>query len=128
MIIRIYFDGGTSMNHICVYDSCIDKYIHETLLEPLTNNQLEYHALLKAVQYANEKYGDANNIVFCGDSEVIIRHMQGDYKVRKPHLKYLYDLVVKEFTRHGVVVSASKFEWVPRDENPAGVYLENLAK
>src|SRR5688572_9225775 len=54
-----------------------------------TNNVAEYKALITALQEA-KKLG-AKKIVIRGDSELIIRQMLGQYRVKSPELRELYD-------------------------------------
>jgi ribonuclease HI len=54
-----------------------------------TNNVAEYRALITALQEA-KKLG-AKNVVIRGDSELIVRQMNGQYKVKHPDMKVLYE-------------------------------------
>ena len=54
-----------------------------------TNNVAEYKALITALQEA-KKLG-AKKIVIRGDSELIIKQMRGEYRVKNPDLRELYD-------------------------------------
>src|SRR5687768_17913119 len=54
-----------------------------------TNNVAEYRALITAMQEAL-KLG-AKRIVIRGDSELIIKQMNGQYRVKHPDMKVLYD-------------------------------------
>src|ERR1043165_7915872 len=54
-----------------------------------TNNVAEYRALITALQEA--KRLGARKIRVCGDSELIVRQMRGQYRVKHPELRTLYD-------------------------------------
>jgi len=54
-----------------------------------TNNVAEYRALITAMEEA-QKLG-AKRIVIRGDSELIIKQMKGEYRVKHPDMKDLYD-------------------------------------
>src|SRR6266436_3424068 len=54
-----------------------------------TNNVAEYKALVTALVEA-KKLG-AKSITIRGDSELIIRQMLGEYRVKHPDLKPLYE-------------------------------------
>src|SRR5262245_33515145 len=54
-----------------------------------TNNVAEYKALITALAEA-KKLG-ARKIIIRGDSELIIRQMLGQYRVKSPDLRDLYD-------------------------------------
>lgn len=62
----------------------LKKYLGET-----TNNVAEYSALLLALDKAN-KLG-AKSIEISSDSELMVRQLQGRYKVKNERLKLLYD-------------------------------------
>jgi ribonuclease HI len=54
-----------------------------------TNNVAEYRALITAMEEA-KKLG-AKRIAIRGDSELIIKQMKGEYRVKHPDMKVLYD-------------------------------------
>ena len=54
-----------------------------------TNNVAEYRALITAMEEA-QKLG-VKRIVIRGDSELIIKQMKGEYRVKHPDMKVLYE-------------------------------------
>src|ERR1700760_485724 len=54
-----------------------------------TNNVAEYRALITAMEEA-KKLG-AKKIIIRGDSELIIKQMRGEYRVKHPDMRELYD-------------------------------------
>ena len=54
-----------------------------------TNNVAEYSGLLAALEYAGRKKIDSIKIL--SDSELLVRQMRGQYKVKNPALKELFD-------------------------------------
>ena len=54
-----------------------------------TNNVAEYRALITALDEAH-KLG-AKKVLVRGDSELIIKQMRGEYRVKHPDMKTLYD-------------------------------------
>ena len=54
-----------------------------------TNNVAEYRALITGLEKAKEL--GAKKIVVKGDSELIVRQMRGEYRVKNPDLKILYE-------------------------------------
>lgn len=54
-----------------------------------TNNVAEYRALITAMEQARAL--GANKVQIRGDSELIIRQMLGQYRVKNPGLRELYD-------------------------------------
>lgn len=84
-----------------------------------TNNAAEYHALIAGLELA-EQYG-CRVLRVCLDSELIVRQIQGSYKVKNAQLKPLVDRVNSQL---------AKFEkWdifhVPREENARADELAN---
>jgi probable phosphoglycerate mutase len=54
-----------------------------------TNNYAEYSALLAALEYAIDHRHSVLHVV--SDSELLVKQIRGEYKVRNPELKQLYD-------------------------------------
>lgn len=70
------------------------KYLGET-----TNNMAEYEALLLGLKAAKKKKITKMDIF--SDSELLVRQIQGKYRVLNPHLKKKYEEVIhllKHFT------------------------------
>lgn len=57
-------------------------------LGKMTNNQAEYRALLLGLQAAIDN--DVRNLEVRMDSELIVKQMKGEYKVKHPDMKVLY--------------------------------------
>jgi ribonuclease HI len=61
---------------------------HARYLGIRTNNQAEYEALLSALNAAAQI---TNQAVTCKlDSEVVVKHLTGEYRVKDPELKVLW--------------------------------------
>lgn len=86
-----------------------------------TNNVAEYYALLAALDYAAANAIRALRVR--SDSELLVRQMQGRYKVKSPELQPLYERAQK------VVRGLDYFviEHVPREQNSDADALANLA-
>lgn len=54
-----------------------------------TNNYAEYSALLAALEYAIDHEHPVLHVV--SDSELLVKQIRGEYKVKSPELKHLYD-------------------------------------
>ncbi len=52
-----------------------------------TNNQVEYQAIIKALQKVREYTEDS--VIVQSDSELVIKQLNGDYRVNKAHLRTL---------------------------------------
>lgn len=92
-------------------------------LGQLTNNQAEYTALVRALEHAL-RLGADHRLLVHSDSELMIKQMRGEYKVKSEDLRELYDRarrLVHEFT--GLVT----FKHVRREHNKRADELCNLA-
>ena len=86
-----------------------------------TNNVAEYSALILALEEA-KKLG-ARNIVIRGDSELVIKQLRGDYRVKHPDMKVLCGqakLLLADFDNY-------KIEHNLREKNILADKLANLA-
>ncbi len=63
-------------------------------LDPMTNNQAEYHGLLYALREA--KRIGASKLDIQADSELLVRQINGQYKVKNEGLRPLYERAIKE--------------------------------
>src|SRR5436190_6800406 len=94
--ITIEFDGGSRGNPGSAGIGVVLRAQDGTTLVTLgkfigraTNNAAEYQALISGLREA-KKLG-ARKIIVRGDSELIIRQMRGEYRVKHPDLKPLYE-------------------------------------
>jgi ribonuclease HI len=77
-----------------------------------TNNVAEYTAAIRALEHLAGT-GFRGQVLLIGDSELVVRQMQGEYEVRAEHLKAYRERLQQLATRFGDV----RFVWVPREEN-----------
>ncbi len=90
-------------------------------LGPATNNIAEYLALVYALQEALRlRYRD---LTVKSDSELLVRQMQGTYKVRDPQLRVLHDLAAHLAAAFRTV----RLEHIPREQNRAADRLAGRA-
>jgi ribonuclease HI len=124
----INVDGGARGNPgraaIGVVISDAEGNVIDELAEPIghaTNNVAEYRALLRGVEWARALGADELEIV--GDSELVARQVSGDYKVKHPSMKPLYEEAVaalRAFDRWSI-------RTVPRADNARADALVNRA-
>jgi len=88
-----------------------------------TNNVAEYTGLVKALEWALVEKLEKEKILFRGDSELVIKQIKGEYKVKSPSIVDLYNRV-RELVRK---FPSIEFEWVPREENKEADALTNRA-
>jgi ribonuclease HI len=62
-----------------------------------TNNQVEYEALITALESASELH--VHEVVCHLDSELVVKQLTGEYRIRNPDLKRLW-LRVQELKKH----------------------------
>lgn len=86
-----------------------------------TNNYAEYSGLLAALEYVTGL--EERKLHVLSDSELLVKQMKGQYKVRHPELRQLYDQAQK---------MVAKLEWfridhVRREQNREADKLSNQA-
>ena len=124
------FDGGSRGNPgtagagMVLYDSEYGAEIwsgYQYLGETNTNNEAEYMGLITGLQCARSL--GIEHIVAQGDSQLILRQLEGRYKVNSPNLKAYYDEALslsKEF-------SSFKTSHIERNRNARADALANEA-
>ena len=94
---------------------------HKEYIGEATNNVAEYRALILALNQAS-RIG-ADDLLIQMDSELIVRQMQGRYKIKEPSLKILAGEVLK-LKNHFKKV---EFKHVRREQNKEADRLVNEA-
>lgn len=97
--IKIYSDGGARGNPGPAASAFVaidagriifreSKYIGKS-----TNNEAEYNALLLALKWlvGNKNVFEKNRVEFYLDSELVVKQMEGLYKVKSANLKPLFN-------------------------------------
>ncbi|HEY7086433.1 MAG TPA: ribonuclease HI family protein [Tepidisphaeraceae bacterium] len=127
-VLTLEFDGGSRGNPgpagigvvIRAKDSTplvtVGRYIGVA-----TNNVAEYRALICALEKAREL--GAKRIQIRGDSELIVKQMRGEYRVKNPDLRQLYDEAQSLASDFAEV----KYDHNLRDKNKLADKLANLA-
>jgi len=94
--LTLEFDGGSRGNPgpagIGIVIRAEDEtpiYILGRCIGRATNNVAEYRAMITAMEKALEL--GATRVVIRGDSELIIKQMRGEYRVKHPDMRVLYD-------------------------------------
>jgi ribonuclease HI len=97
--LTIFSDGGSRGNpgpaasaFLILSDNAVIK-AESDFLGKRTNNQAEYEALIAALESAAEL--GAEEIVCYLDSELVCKHLTGEYKVKNADLRKLWDRVQK---------------------------------
>ncbi|MCI4360988.1 MAG: ribonuclease HI family protein [Thermoplasmata archaeon] len=77
-----------------------------------SNNVAEYVAAIRSLEYLRSKRFQGT-VVLLGDSQLVVRQMEGEYEVRSDRLQPYYAhlrRLVAEFVE-------VRFEWIPRESN-----------
>lgn len=90
-------------------------------LGPQTNNYAEYSGLLSALNYALRHGFKALKVV--SDSELMVKQINGQYKVSSPTLKELYERAMKLIDQ----LECFEIKHVLREKNREADRLANLA-
>lgn len=99
---------------------------HKQYIGEATNNVAEYKALILALTEASKilmSESQSSNLEIRMDSELIVRQMQGQYKIKEPSLKVLAAEVIKLIKNFNSV----KFVHVRREYNKLADKLVNEA-
>ena len=94
----------------------LKKYIGRT-----TNNVAEYYGLIAALDYAQSHSIKALRIE--SDSELMVKQMRGQYKVKSPDLQPLYERAKKM----SATIAAFRIDHVYREQNKEADALANQA-
>ena len=126
-MITVYIDGGARGNPgpagygVRVEDTAgalIDE-LHGGI-GVATNNVAEYNGLLAALQWALSH--DEPDVHVRSDSELLVKQMRGEYKVKHPGLQPLYARARLLAAKLGRV----RYEHVRREQNKEADRLSNL--
>jgi len=128
---EIFVDGASRGNPGFSGAGIYIKYENESILKKgiflgkKTNNQAEYLALALALFYLKKELSKSesqnHNIKVTSDSELLIKQMKGEYKVKNPILKQiknLIDLFLQD--------TNCKFKHVLRENNKIADKLANV--
>ncbi len=127
----IYSDGGARGNPgiagggvVIQRDGLVIKEIAKKFGKK-TNNQAEYLALLTGISWLLEQErDDSDKYEFFLDSELVVRQLNGQYRVKDAGLKELYLQVVEGIGKLGKEVNIGH---VRREINQEADRLANLA-
>lgn len=128
--LHIYTDGGARGNPgpagcgVVMIDPADDQIIYEAdkYLGTTTNNQAEYEGVILALQEAAQHF-EVQEIVLHSDSELLVKQLNGEYKVKNPGLQEKFSQVIKLMKKFPAVF----FKHVRREQNKRADQLANLA-
>lgn len=124
----VYIDGGSRGNP---GDAAFGVYACDEderpvaafgrFLGTMTNNEAEYNGLLAALEWAAEE--DVQELHVWSDSELMVKQINGQYRVKSPNLKPLFERA-KALTRG---FSSFVITHVRREGNEQADRLANMA-
>lgn len=123
--LKVFTDGGSRGNPgisayaFVVYEDDNELFSGSAFMGISTNNKAEYTGLLQALKYVLSK--DYENIIIFSDSELMVKQIKGEYKVKDTDLKILYD-ECKELIKR---IENFKIEHVRREKNKRADFLVN---
>ena len=129
MHLIIHTDGGARGNPgpaaagVVVRDAKDGQVVHQrgVFLGEVTNNVAEYRGLLVGLEFAASMKAD--EVTVKSDSELLVKQMTGEYRVKSEALKVLFEQaneLVQAFDR-------CTFQHVPRQQNKDADCLVNRA-
>lgn len=131
--ITINTDGGSRGNPGPSAIGVVIKSENQTIgeiseyLGVTTNNVAEYSAVLKALEYLDQNKIKAEKIIFILDSELVVKQINGLYKVKLPHLQELNQKVKSQISMLITQNQIQKFAFVNvlREKNKEADALVN---
>lgn len=133
MFLHIYTDGGARGNPgiagfgLVIYDQNHHFIYQESkFLGIKTNNEAEYLALISALTWIKDNLASLNpeKVCFYSDSQLLVRQLQGSYRVKAPHLKNLYSTAKLLLNAINLPYS---FQYISRESNSLADKLANQA-
>lgn len=118
MRLNLFTDGGARGNPGpgaigIVLKNSKNTVIKETakFIGESTNNEAEYEALIEGLEQALEK--KATRLVCHLDSQLIVKQLNGEFKVKDPRMKKYWNLV-KNYEK---LFESVEYKQVPREKN-----------
>ena len=128
MKLKIFTDGGARGNPgIAGYGIYIEDENKKTLFEEAkflgvkTNNEAEYLGLIGALTWIGENKIESE-IEINSDSQLLVRQMQGKYKVKAENLKKLW-LIAQNLSKNKKII----YKEIRREHNSRADALANKA-
>ena len=124
-LVTISFDGGSRGNPGpaagAAYTIAKGGLSKSQFLPHATNNEAEYRGLLMAIAIAKEN--DFQNVLFLGDSKLVVSQVSGEWKAKNPTMSELLSQV------HAQIKSIPRWRisWIARAENADADRIANEA-
>jgi ribonuclease HI len=95
-VLTVYTDGASRGNPGDAAFAYVIRRDSQPVIEKaeclgqMTNNQAEYIALIRALEHALE-LGPQHRVILHSDSELMVKQMNGEYRVKNEELRGLYE-------------------------------------
>ncbi len=116
--------GSASIGIVIKDDKGNEIRNHKKFIGEFTNNSAEYTALIESVRLLKTISKDFDEINFFSDSELMVKQINGKYKIKNPDMKKLSLEFWKEIKSLNIKFSISH---VSRDKNKLADKLANEA-
>ena len=96
-LLDIHTDGASRGNPgAAAYAYTITRAGHDDIEEAdclgrMTNNQAEYIAVIRALEHVLEELGNDFRVIVHSDSELMVKQVSGEYRVKNEELRSLYE-------------------------------------
>jgi ribonuclease HI len=94
--------------------------VHEEL-PGTTNNEAEYAAIIAALELARDER--LRGVLIRSDSQLCVNQIKGAWQIKEQRLRPLRERAARLLGEIG-----GRIEWVPRERNHAGIFLEKTYK
>lgn len=127
-MVKVFTDGGSRGNPgnsacaFVVYEDEKEIYSESKFLGTQTNNYAEYSGVLIALQYIEQRT-QKKEIHFFLDSELVVKQLNGIYKIKNQDLLKLIIEIKKLIKGNNLIVT---FQNVPRENNKRADELVNI--
>ena len=117
MKITMYIDGGADLNSKTagiggiIYKDNEELFTFSEYLDDSTNNEAEYIALIRGLESLIEL--KLLNVDIFSDSELVVKQISGEYKVKNPRMQVLHQEATSLFSKF----DKWSFTHVLRDKN-----------
>ncbi len=117
--------GKASYGYIIKNDFGVILHEEGKAIGLATNNFAEYSGVLSAFRFIDKKYSERGDIEIAvyADSQLVVRQLAGEYKIKSRNLKDLYERV-KELEEKFTKVT---YKSIPRSQNFIADRLANQA-
>lgn len=137
MFLTIFTDGGSKGNPgaaaigiVCYDSNKKELFRYRKDIGIATNNEAEYEAVITALRLIKENYKDYQNTLsepvkglnFNCDSQLVVRQLCGEYKIKTDHIR---ELVLRVNTLENQLNIPVTYTHIPREQNKLADALVN---